>query len=50
MLYLLSAILCVGLIALDQWVKWWTVNAFAAPAVGFNATADPAQPLLPGLR
>lgn len=26
MLYLLSAMLCVGLIALDQWVKWWTVT------------------------
>ena len=25
MLYVISALLAVGLIALDQWVKWWTV-------------------------
>lgn len=49
MMYVLCILLGVGTLALDQWVKWWTVNAFAAPAVGFNATADPAQSLLPGV-
>ena len=49
MMYILCILLGLGTLALDQWVKWWTVNAFAAPAVGFNATADPAQSLLPGV-
>ena len=25
MLYIICAVLCGGLVALDQWVKWWTV-------------------------
>ncbi len=25
MLYAICAVLCVGLVGLDQWVKWWTV-------------------------
>ena len=25
MLYIICAVLCAGLVGLDQWVKWWTV-------------------------
>ena len=39
----------LGLVALDQAVKYWTVQTFAAPMAGFTATADPALPGIPGL-
>ena len=32
MIYVLCTLLCVGLIGLDQWVKWWTVTEIAGPA------------------
>ena len=40
MLYVISALLAVGLIALDQWVKWWTVtNIGGAASAHIVATA-----------
>lgn len=50
MKYFLCALLGLGTLALDQWVKWWTVGHFAAPTPDvLYATADPAKPLLPGV-
>lgn len=49
MLYILFAALGLGLLALDQWSKLWTVASFAAPSVNIYATSDPARPFLPGL-
>lgn len=50
MKYFLCALLGLGTLALDQWVKWWTVNHFAAPAPDvLYATADPAKALIPGV-
>ena len=50
MFYVLFGLLGAGLLALDQWVKAWTVAAFAAPVPpAIYGTADPAQPFLPGI-
>ena len=49
MLNVIFAVLAAALLGLDQWVKAWTVSAFAAPAEGAVATADPARSFLPGL-
>lgn len=50
MAYILSALLGAVLLALDQWVKWWTAASFAAPVPpNIYVTADAARPLLPGL-
>ena len=50
MKYFLCALLGLGTLALDQWVKWWTVGHFAAPAPDvLYATADPAKSLVPGV-
>lgn len=49
MLNVIFAVLAAALLGLDQWVKAWTVSAFAAPAEGMVATADPAKSFLPGL-
>ena len=50
MKYVLCALLGLGVLGLDQWVKGWTVNTFAPPASpALYATADPAVPLLPGV-
>ena len=50
MKYFLCALLGLGTLGLDQWVKWWTVSHFAAPAPDvFYATADPAKALIPGV-
>ena len=49
MLYAVLILLGAGLLALDQWVKLWTVAAFAAPAPGLTWTADPPRPLIPGV-
>lgn len=49
MLYALFSALAAGLLALDQWVKAWTVTHFAAPLPGACTTADAPLPLLPGL-
>lgn len=50
MLYLILCCLGVGLLALDQWTKLWTVANFAAPtAANIYSTTDPAKPFLPGL-
>jgi len=49
MLYALFSLLGLGLLALDQWVKAWTVGAFAAPVPPLTATADPSRTLLPGI-
>ena len=46
---LLCFLLAAVLTGLDQAVKAWTVGHFTAPAASFTATADPAQPLLPGI-
>ena len=48
MVYAAIALL-LGLVALDQAVKYWTVLTFAAPMAGFTSTADPALPGIPGL-
>ena len=45
----LFAVLGAALLILDQWVKWWTVNAFSVPTENLYATSDPAKALLPGL-
>ena len=50
MKYFLCALLGLGTLGLDQWVKGWTVNHFAAPAPDvLYATADPAKALIPGV-
>ncbi|MBE6961895.1 MAG: signal peptidase II [Ruminococcaceae bacterium] len=50
MLYLLFGAAALGLLALDQWAKLWTVANFAAPtAANIYSTPDPAKPFLPGL-
>lgn len=50
MKYFLCALLGLGTLGLDQWVKWWTVSHFAAPAPDvLYATADPAKALIPGV-
>lgn len=50
MKYFLCALLGLGTLALDQWVKGWTVSHFAAPAPDvLYATADPAKALIPGV-
>lgn len=49
MLNIIFGVLAAALLGLDQWVKAWTVSAFAAPAEGMVATADPARSFLPGL-
>ena len=42
--------LAAVLLALDQWIKWWTAANFAAPVPpNLYATADAARPLLPGV-
>ena len=43
-------VLALGLLALDQWVKAWTVAAFAAPVPpAIYSTADPAREFWPGI-
>ena len=50
MIYWILTVLGAGLLALDQWTKFWTVANFAAPAAAnIYSTTDPAKPLLPGL-
>ncbi len=50
MIYWILTVLGAGLLALDQWTKFWTVDNFAAPAAAnIYSTTDPAKPLLPGL-
>ena len=50
MLYLICGAAALGLLALDQWTKLWTVANFAAPtAANIYSTNDPAKPFLPGL-
>ena len=50
MKYFLCALLGLGTLGLDQWVKGWTVSHFAAPAPDvLYATADPAKALIPGV-
>lgn len=50
MAYILCTLLAAALLGLDQWVKWWTVSHFAAPAPSrLYWTADPAREFLPGL-
>lgn len=50
MLYFIFGAAALGLVALDQWIKLWTVANFAAPtAVNIYSTADPAKPFLPGV-
>ena len=50
MLYLIFGAAALGLLALDQWTKLWTVASFAAPAAAnIYSTTDPAKPFLPGL-
>ena len=50
MLYFVFAAAALGLVALDQWTKFWTVANFAAPtAVNIYSTTDPAKPFLPGV-
>ena len=50
MIYWILTVLGAGLLALDQWTKFWTVANFAAPtAANIYSTADPAKPFLPGL-
>ena len=46
---MLYALLGLALLALDQWVKAWTVAAFAAPIPPYTGTADAPRPLLQGL-
>ena len=47
---MLTAILALALLALDQWTKAWTVANFAAPvAPAIYSTADPAKDFLPGI-
>ena len=49
MLYVLFALLGLGLIALDQWVKAWTVASFAAPLLEGGSTMDDPISFLPGV-
>ena len=50
MLYAVCALFSLGLLALDQWVKAWTVASFSPPsAEHLFATAGPPKPLLPGI-
>ena len=50
MLYFIFGAVALGLVALDQWTKVWTVANFAAPlASNIYSTTDPAKPFLPGL-
>lgn len=43
-------VLALALLALDQWVKAWTVAAFAAPVPpAMYSTADPAREFWPGI-
>ena len=43
-------VLALALLALDQWVKAWTVAAFAAPVPpAIYSTADPAREFWPGI-
>ncbi len=53
MLYLLCTLLCAGLIALDQWVKWWTVvhiGTTAFEGIAFRGVwLDEPLPFLPGI-
>lgn len=42
-------VLGVILFLADQWVKWWTVQTFAAPAAGGVVTADAPRPLIDGV-
>ena len=48
MLSIVFALVGAGLLALDQWVKYWTVQTFSAPVPPAVSTADAAQPLIPG--
>ena len=50
MIYWILTVLGAGLLALDQWTKFWTVANFAAPtAAKIYSTTDAAKPFLPGL-
>lgn len=56
MLYVISFLLAVGLIALDQWVKWWTVTNIGGTAfdgIAFSGTwlrePEPFIPKILGL-
>ena len=50
MLYFIFGAVALGLVALDQWTKIWTVANFSAPlASNIYSTTDPAKPFLPGL-
>ena len=50
MIYWILTVLGAGLLALDQWTKFWAVANFAAPtAANIYSTTDPAKPFLPGL-
>ena len=50
MFYAIFGVLALGLLALDQWVKVWTVATFAAPVPpAVYSTADPAVEFLPGI-
>ena len=50
LLYCIFGAAALGLLALDQWTKFWTVASFAAPtAANIYSTNDPAKPFLPGL-
>ena len=50
MFYFIFGAVALGLVALDQWTKVWTVANFAAPlASNIYSTTDPAKPFLPGL-
>lgn len=42
-------VLGVVLFLADQWVKWWTVQTFSAPAAGGAVTADAPLPLIDGV-
>ena len=46
---LLCVLFIAALVFADQWIKLWTVSAFAAPAASSVVTADPPRSLLPGL-
>ena len=50
MFYAMFGVLALGLLALDQWVKIWTVATFAAPVPpAVYSTADSAVEFLPGI-
>ena len=46
---MLYFIVAAVLVAIDQWVKNWTVSAFAPPLDGASATLDAAKECLPGV-